>query len=443
MENAEKKTRLELTAKFLDGLKATDKEQRYTDAKTPGLTFAVKPVIEEDKADGSKPKTGGSKLWRFRYMVNGVAKMISLGQYPLVGLKEAREKAFLVRKDLESGIDPVQKRRAAKQSGADKTFKEVAEKWIASRAKDKWVESHATRNEQRLKGNIYPDLGETDVNALTLDDFEKALQPVVDRGSLETAQRICALCIEILQYAARFKYLVNRSIIYDLQQFKKHDLPKPTKGELATITDPKKVGELLYRIDMSEYRQTYPVAIALQLAPLVMLRPNELIGGTWNEVNFKKGEWYIPAVRMKPKCDHVVPLSRQALTLLKRMYEFSGDGQYMFPSGRSRTHITTASLLMAIRRMKYRTGDFVTHGFRAMASTLLNGNKSHEIQGFDMQAFDSDLIEIQLSHAEKNKIRKAYNRRDPYARIQERREMLQKYADLLDFLKKQHQERSQ
>ncbi|CAK7014799.1 MAG: hypothetical protein DELT_02213 [Desulfovibrio sp.] len=216
MKDDEKITRLELTAKFLDSLKATDKEQRYTDAKTPGLTIAVKPA--------SANKAEGSKLWRLRYTVNGVAKMISLGQYPLVGLREARDKAFLIRKDLENGIDPVQKKKAAKHSVEGKTFKEVAEKWIASRAKDKWAESHATRNEQRLKGNIYPVLGDKDLNALTLEDFENALQPVVDRGALETAQRICALCIEILQYAARFKYLANRGIIYDLQQFKKDDL---------------------------------------------------------------------------------------------------------------------------------------------------------------------------------------------------------------------------
>lgn len=171
-----------------------------------------------------------------------------------------------------------------------------------------------------------------------------------------------------------------------------------------------------------------------------MLRPGELVGGMWEEINLEKAEWYIKAERMKPGFDHVVPLPRQAVELIKRLHDFSGNGKFMFPSssrGRGE-HITTATLLMALRRMKYQSGDFTTHGFRAMASTILNGNKTHEIKGFNLPAYDPDLIEIQLSHAEDNKIRKAYNRRDPYARIQERRAMLQTYADLLNFLKQQY-----
>ncbi|MGE4311435.1 tyrosine-type recombinase/integrase, partial [Desulfovibrio sp.] len=146
----------------------------------------------------------------------------------------------------------------------------------------------------------------------------------------------------------------------------------------------------------------------------------------------------IKAERMKPGFDHVVPLPRQAMEIMKRLHDFSGNGEFMFPSssrGRGE-HITTATLLMALRRMKYQSGYFTTHGFRAMASTILNGNKTHEIKGFDLPSYDPDLIEIQLSHAEDNKIRKAYNRRAPYARIQERRKMLQIYADLLEHLKK-------
>jgi integrase len=142
---------------------------------------------------------------------------------------------------------------------------------------------------------------------------------------------------------------------------------------------------------------------------------------------------------MKPGFDHVAPLPRQAVELITRLKDFSGNGKYMFPaSDRARgDHIATETLLMAFRRMKYQPGQFTTRGFRAMASTILNGNKTHEIKGFDLPPYDPDLIEIQLSHAENNKIRKAYHRRDPYARIQQRREMLQVYADLLDHLRRQ------
>ncbi|MDR0354159.1 MAG: site-specific integrase [Deltaproteobacteria bacterium] len=171
----------------------------------------------------------------------------------------------------------------------------------------------------------------------------------------------------------------------------------------------------------------------------VMLRPGELVGGMWEEISLEKAEWYIKADRMKPGFDHVVPLSRQAMELITGLKDFSGNGKFMFPaSDRARgDHIVTETLLMAFRRMKYQPGQFTTHGFRAMASTILNGNKTHEIKDFNLPPYDPDLIEIQLSHAENNKIRKAYNRRDPYARIQERREMLQVYADLLDHLRRQ------
>lgn len=140
------------------------------------------------------------------------------------------------------------------------------------------------------------------------------------------------MCIEILSYAARFRYLEDKNLIFDLQQYKKEDLPRPTKGKLATITEPNEIGELLCKIEESEARQTYPVALALQLAPYVMLRPGELVGGRWDEINFDKSEWYINAERMKPGFDHVVPLPRQAVELIKKLHYFSGNGEFMFPS---------------------------------------------------------------------------------------------------------------
>ena len=430
-EDIDKKKRLEFTAKFIEGVKPSDKEERYTDVKTPGLTLAVYPA--------SVWKPNGSKKWRYRYVFSGKAKMLSLGDYPTISLKEARDKAHEVRKLVAEGIDPSQERKIEKQTAAFKTFQAVTEAWLNDRTENKWEASHAKRNRERFVGNIFPVIGTVNLNDLTLADFDKAFIPLKRRGALETAHRICAMCIEVLSYAARFRYLDDKNIIFELQQYKKEDLPRPTKGKLATITDPKDIGELLCRIDESEARQTYPVALALQIAPYVMLRPGELVGGLWEEIHFAKAEWYIPADRMKPGFDHVVPLPRQAMVLLEQLRQFSGNGAYMFPaSNRGRgEHICTETLLQALRRMKYQSGEFTTHGFRAMASTILNGNKTHEITGFTLPSYDPDLIEIQLSHAEDNKIRKAYNRRDPYARIQERREMVQMYADLLCHLKNQ------
>ena len=424
-----KKKRLEFTAKFIESVKPAEKEERYTDIKAPGLTLAVYPV--------SVWKADGSKKWRFRYMFAGKAKMLSLGDYPTVSLKDARDKTWEARKLLDEGIDPSQERKDEKQAHGLSTFKEIAETWLNDRTENKWEATHAKRNKERFTNNIFPVFGGKNINELTLIDFDRAFTPLKRKGALETAHRICAMSIEILSYAARFRYLADKNLIFDLQQYKKEDLPRPVKGKLATITEPDAIGELLHNIEASEGRQTYPVALALQIAPYVMLRPGELVGGMWEEINLDKAEWYIKAERMKPGFDHVVPLPRQAVELIKQLKEFSGNGQYMFPASRSKKeHTSTETLRMALRRMKYQAGDFTTHGFRAMASTILNGNKTHEIKGFDLPAYDPDLIEIQLSHAEDNKIRKAYNRRDPYARIQERRIMLQIYADLLEHLKK-------
>lgn len=314
-----KKSRLEFTVKFIESVKPTDKELRFTDAKTPGLTLAVKPATDRKK--------DGSKLWRFRYLLNGTPKMLSLGEYPTVSLKEARERAHEVRKNLDNGVDPSQERKIEKQTAAFQTFKVVAELWLDDRTENKWEASHAKRNKERFTGNIFPVIGMKNINELTLSDFDKAFIPLKRRGALETAQRICAMCIEILNYAARFRYLQDKNIIFDLQQYKKEDLPRPVKGKLATITEPDAIGELLYKIEESEGRQTYPVALALQIAPYVMLRPGELVGGMWEEINLEKAEWYIKAERMKPGFDHVVPLSRQAVELIKRLYDFSGNGK--------------------------------------------------------------------------------------------------------------------
>ena len=385
-------------------------------------------------------KKEGSKLWRFRYLMNGTAKMISLGEYLTVFLKEARDRAHEVRKSLDGGVDPSQERKIEKQTAAFKAFKAVTDVWLDDRTENKWEASHAKRNRERFVGNIFPVIGMKNINDLVLSNFDKTFVPLTRRGALETAHRICAMCIEVLNYAARFRYLADKNTIFDLQQYKKEDLPHPVKGKLATITEPDAIGDLLRKIDESEGRQTYPVALALQIAPYVMLRPGELVGGMWEEINLEKTEWYIKAERMKPGFDHVVPLPRQAVGLITRLRDFSGNGPYMFPAANRAKgeHIRTETVLMALRRMKYQSGDFTTHGFRAMASALLNGNKTHEITGFELPPYDPELMEIQLSHAEDNKIRKACNRRDPYVRIQERREMLQRYADLLDFFKQQH-----
>ena len=427
--------RLEFTVKFIEGIKPTDKEVRYTDAKTPGLTLAVKPATERKKE--------GSKLWRFRYMLNGKAQMLSLGAFPAVSLKDAREKAHEIRKQIDGGANPSEERKVEKQAASELTFQAIADAWLADRTAHKWEETHAARNKARFSNYIYPVMGNKDINDVTLLDFDRACRDMIKNGALVVAHRTMGMCVSVLSYAARFRYLKDKNIIFDWKEFKVEDLPKAERKKLAAITEPAKVGELLHKIgnaaETLQGKRNASVLAAVRIAPYLMARPGEVVGAQWEEINLEKAEWYIKADRMKAKRDHVVPLSRQAVELLMELKEMTGGGQYVFPSPvGAHIHISETSLLAVVKEIAGDTGAMTSHGFKAMGSTLLNGNKNHEIKGFTLPRYDKDLIEIQLAHIEKNKVRDSYNRRDSYSRIQERRDMMQTYADLLDHLREQY-----
>ena len=427
--------RLEFTVKFLEGLKPSGKEVRYTDAKTPGLTLAVKPATERKK--------DGSKLWRFRYMLNGKAQMLSLGSFPAVSLKDAREKVHEIRKQIDGGANPSEERKVEKQAASDLSFQAIADAWLADRTEHKWEKTHAAKNKARFVNYIYPVMGHKDINDVTLLDFDRACRDMIKNNALVVAHRTMGMCVSVLSYAARFRYLKDKNIIFDLKEFKVEDLPKAARKKLAAITEPAKVGELLHKIHKAaetlQNKRNPSVLVAVRIAPYLIVRPGEIVGALWEEFNLEKGEWYIKAERMKAKRDHVVPLSRQAVQLLTEQRGVSGSGQYVFPSPvGAHLHICETNLLDVVKEIAGDTGAMTSHGFKAMGSTLLNGNKNHEIEGFALPRYDKDLIEIQLAHLEKDRVRDSYNRRDPYSRIQERREMVQTYADLLDHLRNQY-----
>lgn len=431
--------RLEFTVKFLEGIRPTDKEVRYTDAKTPGLTLAVKPATERKKE--------GSKLWRFRYMLNGKAQMLSLGNFPAVSLKEAREKAHEVRKQIDGGVNPSEERKTVKQSASELAFQAIADAWLADRTEHKWEKTHAEKNKARFVNYIYPVMGGKDINDVTLLDFDRACRDMIKNNAIVVAHRTMGMCVSVLSYAARFRYLKDKNIIFDLKEYKVEDLPKAEKKKLAAITEPAKVGELIFKIGKAsetlQGKRNPSVLAAVQLAPYLIVRPGEIVGALWEEIDLEKKEWYIKVDRMKAKRDHVIPLSRQAVQLLTEQREATGGGRYVFPSPLgAHMHICESSLLDVVKEITGDTGAMTSHGFKAMGSTLLNGNKNHEIKGFTLPRYDKDLIEIQLAHLEKDKVRDSYNRRDPYSRIQERREMVQTYADLLDHLRDRHTQSS-
>ena len=360
--------------------------------------------------------TTGSRLWRYDYRFDGKRKTLSFGPYPEVTLKEAREKRDNSRKMIRDGIDPSQAKKAQKESasGAD-SFETIAREWF-SKFSPTWTSSHGDRILRRLERDIFPWIGKRPIVEVKAPELLTVLRRIEERGAVETAHRASQNCGQIFRYAVATGR-AERDPTGDLRG----SIPPTKQTHHASITDPKEIGALLRAIDA--YEGGLIVRCALKLAPLVFVRPGELRKAQWSEINWDKSEWVIPAERMKMREKHIVPLSRQSLEILRELQPLTGDGKYMFPSPRSSERpMSDNAILSALRRMGY-TGDQMTgHGFRSIASTLLNE-----------QGWHRDAIERQLAHAERDSIRAAYN----YAEhMPERRRMMQSWADYLGELRK-------
>lgn len=359
----------------------------------------------------------GSKYFRMDYRFGGKRKTLALGVYPETSLKQARDKRDEARSQLADGIDPSLKRKAEKTGSLENTFSAIAKEFIENN-RNRWSESHLNHVEQRLERDVYPWLGNRPVKELTAQEVLATLKRIVDRGALESAARAKQLIGQALRYGIATGR-AERDVTADLRGA----LPSPVKGHFAAITEPKPLAQLLRDID--SYGGNFVVRTALQLQPLIFARPANLAMAEWSEFDLDAAEWRIAADKMKMKDAHIVPLSTQAITLLRDIYPLTGSGQYVFASNQGKSnelHISRESIGAALRRMGYQ-GQHTAHGFRTTASTLL-----HE------QGFNSDMIERQLSHAERNRIKAAYNRAQ---HLPERRKMMQSWADYLDGLKLQ------
>lgn len=361
----------------------------------------------------------GGKWWRLKYRLDGKEKRISLGVYPDVKLKEARERRDDMRKLLAAGIDPSQQRKTQKLLRADRganSFEAVAREWYAKQA-NTWAQAHGDRILRRFERDIFPHIGGRPIADLTARELLVTLQRIESRDAIETAHRALGACGQVFRYAIATGR-AERDISADLR-----GALRPVQAtHFAAITDPVRAGELLRMID--DYRGTLPVCCALRLAPLVFLRPGELRRAEWSEFDLDKGEWNIPGERMKMRVPHLVPLSRQSVSILREIHGLTGGGRYVFPSARSRDRaMSDNALLAALRRLGIPKEEMTGHGFRAMARTILD-----EVLGFR-----PDYIEHQLAHAVRDPLGRAYNRT---AHLAERRKMMQDWADYLDRLKK-------
>jgi len=358
------------------------------------------------------------KYFRLDYRFGGKRKTLALGVYPDVKLQEAREKRDEARKLIANGVDPAHMRKATKAMQVEQTannFEAVAREWFGKHSPN-WAEGHAKKIIRRFELYIFPWLGSRPIAEITPPELLSVLRRPESRGILETAHRAQQNCGQVFRYAIATGR-AERDPSADLRSA----LAPAKHGRMATITEPRKIGELLRAID--GYEGTPVARGALRLAPLVFVRPGELRHAEWEEINLDKAEWRIPAEKMKMKDPHIVPLSKQAMAILNEIYPITGRGRYVFPSIRTtKRPMSNNTVLAALRRLGYAKDEMSGHGFRAMASTVL-----HE------KGWPSDVIERQLAHSERNSIKAAYNHAQ---HLPERQRMMQAWADYLDSLKK-------
>lgn len=390
------------------------------DTKARNAKPQAKPYrLADEKALYLLVTPQGAKLWRMNYRYDGKQKTVAFGVYPEISLKEAREKRDEARKLLAQGIDPSAQRKAMKQAKAEispDSFEIVAREWWA-KFSPTWTAEHGERILRRFEQNIFPWIGKRPLKEITAPELLSCLRRIESRGALDTAHRAHQNCGQVFRYGVATGRC-ERDPSGDLRGA----LPPVRDKHHASITNPKAIGDLLRAIE--DYQGAFVTKAAMRLAPLVFTRPGELRSAEWSEINLDQAEWRIPAEKMKMRTQHIVPLSLQALEILREIQPLTGRGRYVFPSARTPNGdrcMSENAVLAALRRMGYEKGEMTGHSFRSMASTLLNE-----------QGWNRDAIERQLAHSEGNAVRAAYNFAE---HLPERRKMMQAWADYLDGLK--------
>lgn len=364
----------------------------------------------------------GGKLWRFKYRFEGREKKLAIGTYPVIGLAEARRRRDQARELLAAGKDPSRERQREKlrtQVQAGNTFAAIAEEYCDKRKRDgqrAWAASTAARSEY-LISLLKVSLGCMPITDIEPADVLAAVRKIERKGQLESARRTLQLAGAVFRYAVATARLTS-----DPTRDLRGALTAPTVTHYGAIIDPARVGELLRAIDGYEGQ---PITkLAMQLAPHVFVRPGELRHAEWNEFDIEGALWTIPAGKTKMRKDHLVPLSRQSIAILEDLRTLTGHDGYVFPSIRSRKRPMSDNTINAgLRRLGYSTDEMTAHGFRAMASTLLN----------ESGKWHSDAIERALAHGDSDRIRAAYHRG---AHWKERVAMAQWWSDHLDQLRK-------
>lgn len=358
----------------------------------------------------------GGKLWRLKYRFGGKEKRLALGKYPDVGLKDARQRRDEARKLLANEVDPSENRKAQKAAQVQRaanSFEVVAREWIA-KFTPTWAASHSSKIVRRLEMYVFPWLGGRPIAEIAAPELLAMARRIENKGALETAHRALQNCGQVFRYAVATGR-AERDPTGDLR-----GALQPVKStHMAAIIEPRKVAELLRTLDA--YQGTLIVRCALQMAPLVFVRPGELRTAEWADIDLDTSEWRFTA--SKTGTAHIVPLAHQAVAILLEVQALTGGGRYVFPSARTgQRPMSDNAVLAAMRRLGIAKDEMSGHGFRAMARTILD-----EVMGFR-----PDLIEHQLAHAVRDPNGRAYNRT---AHLPERRKMMQAWADYLEKLR--------
>lgn len=388
-----------LTDRAIRNIKPSDRPLRLFDGG--GMYLEVSPA--------------GGRWWRLKYRIGGKEKRLSLGVYPDVGLADARSRRDAARNLLANGVDPSERRKEEKRDAAGRaanSFEFVAREWHGKQ-EHLWVPHYATDVLHRLEGNLFPELGARAIASITAPMLLTELRKIEHRGSYDLAHRVLGVAGQVFRYGVATGRC-ERDPSGDLR-----GALTPHKSTNQAAVAPEELPALLRAIDGYDKIGDRLTALALRLLALTFVRTNELVGATWDEIDLDGAIWIVPAERMKMKDEHVVPLSAQALAILHEVKTLGGGSRYVFPGRNLDKPISNNTMIFALYRLGYK-GKMTGHGFRAVASTMLNE-----------ASFRADVIERQLAHCERVKVRRAYNRAEY---LPERRAMMQQWANMLDAL---------
>jgi integrase len=389
-----------LTNVAIQTAKPTEKPRKLVDEK--GMYLLIQP--------------NGAKLWRMNYRFGGKQKTLALGSYPDTSLAQSRDKRDEARKLLAQDIDPGAQRKQDKHErkvAQENTFEAVARDWMKTKGKE-WTDGYAAKTRACLERHAFPSIGSKPIKEITAPELLTVLRAIEKRGTVDMAHRIQQHCGAVFRYG-----IATGLLSADPTPSLRGALSTVKAEHYAALTDPKDFADLLRSID--EYRGEVTTKVAMHMLAGTFQRTKEVRFAEWTQIDFKSALWRIPAEVMKMREAHLVPLSTQMIAYLKELHTLTGSGRLLYPSTTNRDRpISENTVTYALARMGFK-GKMTGHGFRSVASTILNE-----------QGYRHDVIERQLAHAERNQVRAAYNRAEY---LPERKKMMQEWANYLDRLK--------